>query len=625
MRDALLPSAFVPGPSSCPGLDQARGLRETLLALKTAMQRIEVEEAECLEAIHETYGVSARNLLHFIGFHRHAHPGLPQALRQRGLCALVDCDAHLLPSLEAVIRALEALEGLDSSADDASAAGPADPSGQAVLHDRCDRLFRAVAAEGAAGIMVTLPAEAAEHPSLIEDLLEAGMTMARINCAHDDPAVWALLVAGVKRARAATGRLCAIAMDLAGPKLRTGPLAPQPAVIRARPVRDRLGRPLRPVRILAVPPGASPAAEEADGVLLPVRLKKGKRLKVGDRLRGRDASFRWRTLSVGGRRPDGTLLLLCDKACHFISGLVFHQRKGKARLVVEPLPPVSGERRLRVGDTLRLTAEPDQGPDTLPCSLSEVFFDLRIGERVFFDDGRITAVILGVTARELLVEITAAQGSGSRLRSDKGINFPDSDLRMPALTAKDSEDLVFAGEHADMISYSFVRRESDIHALRQGLEAQGRQDLAVILKIETRQAFLNLPRLLLAAMAHGAPVGVMIARGDLAVECGWEALAAIQEEILRICAAAHVPCIWATEVLDAMAHRVRPTRAEITDAAMAARADAVLLNKGPNITAAVRVLEGLITGDAVGRNERDEPLISCLAFRSNCDEPAPFG
>ena len=146
-----------------------------------------------------------------------------------------------------------------------------------------------------------------------------------------------------------------------------------------------------------------------------------------------------------------------------------------------------------------------------------MFVDLRIGERVLFDDGRIGGVIRGVSAREVRLRVTTAQARGSRLRADKGINVPDSDLRMPALTTKDIEDLAFVTGHADMVSYSFVHRESDIQTLRQCLEARGRGDLAVVLKIETRQAFLNLPRLLHAAMGHGAPVGVMIARGDLAI------------------------------------------------------------------------------------------------------------
>ncbi|MCP9785031.1 pyruvate kinase [Cyanobium sp. N5-Cardenillas] len=608
-------------PTAAPAL----WMLDTLRALRATLERIEVEEAACLETIHPDYRSSARNLLHFIAFHRHAHPGLPKALRQRGLCPLTDCDAHLLASLEAVITALEALEGLGpSAATQQQPGGPPGLGGPDALEQHCDRLFGALAAAGVAGIMVTLPAEAAERPALVADLLTAGMTIARINCAHDDPGVWGRMVDALRAARVSTGRPCALAMDLAGPKLRTGQLAPQPAVIRARPPRDRTGRPTQPVRILVVPPGALPRPQDTESVRLTARLSRAKRLKQGNRLQGRDASGRRRTLRVVRRGPDGVLLLQAEKTCHFTSGLVFRQRHGKARLRVGPLAPVSGERLLRPGDVLRLTPEPDQGGATLPCTLPDVFGDVGLGERVLFDDGRIGAVIRGVSAQEVVVEVTMAQARGSRLRSDKGINFPDSELRTPALTAKDIEDLAFVTRHADMVSYSFVHRESDIQALRQCLEDRGRGDLAVVLKIETRQAFLNLPRLLLAAMAHSAPVGVMIARGDLAIECGWEALAPIQEEILRICAAAHVPCIWATEVLDTLAQHGHPTRAEITDAAMGARADAVMLNKGPNITATVKVLEAIMARSASDRSDRNVPLITCLSFRSNCEPDAPL-
>jgi pyruvate kinase len=218
------------------------------------------------------------------------------------------------------------------------------------------------------------------------------------------------------------------------------------------------------------------------------------------------------------------------------------------------------------------------------------------------------------------VEITQARPKGSRLRADKGINFPDSRLSIPALTKKDLTDLAFAGANADIVSYSFVSREADIELLQQELESFGREDLAVVLKIETRRAFLNLPRLLLTAMRYPRPLGVMIARGDLAIECGWEELAEIQEEILRICAAAHIPCIWATQVLDEMARHGMPTRAEITDAAMGARAEVVMLNKGPNITATVRTLGAIVARFHPRQPESPrhrEELLTCLAFRTN--------
>jgi pyruvate kinase len=120
----------------------------------------------------------------------------------------------------------------------------------------------------------------------------------------------------------------------------------------------------------------------------------------------------------------------------------------------------------------------------------------------------------------------------------------------------------------------------------------GRQP-AIVLKIETRLGFENLPDMLLTAM-RSPSCGVMIARGDLAVECGFERLAEVQEEILWICEAAHVPVIWATQVLETLAQEGMPSRAEITDAAMGRRAECVMLNKGPYVVSAVRVLDDIL-------------------------------
>ena len=130
-------------------------------------------------------------------------------------------------------------------------------------------------------------------------------------------------------------------------------------------------------------------------------------------------------------------------------------------------------------------------------------------------------------------------------------------------------------------------------ALVQALAQRGRSDLGIIAKIETRTAVRNLPDIIV----HGAgshAFGVMIARGDLAVEIGYERMAEIQEEILWLCEAAHVPVIWATQVLEGLVKRGRPSRAEISDAAMSERAECVMLNKGPYLIQALAVLDNVI-------------------------------
>ncbi len=140
---------------------------------------------------------------------------------------------------------------------------------------------------------------------------------------------------------------------------------------------------------------------------------------------------------------------------------------------------------------------------------------------------------------------------------------------------------------------SFVQSPEDVQCLRKELERLGRPDLGIILKIETAHAFASMPSLLWAAMEHER-VGVMIARGDLAVECGYQRLAEVQEELLWICEAAHLPAVWATQVLEGLAKTGVPSRAEVTDAAMGERAECVMLNKGPHILDAVSVLDDIL-------------------------------
>jgi pyruvate kinase len=144
-----------------------------------------------------------------------------------------------------------------------------------------------------------------------------------------------------------------------------------------------------------------------------------------------------------------------------------------------------------------------------------------------------------------------------------------------------------------MVGLSFVQSPQDVTDLRAELDRVGGERVATVVKVETRRAVERLPGILLAAM-HGPAVGIMIARGDLAVECGWERLAEIQEDVMSLSAAAHVPVIWATQVLDGLARKGVPSRAEISDAALAERAECVLLNKGPNVVEAIRLLDQIL-------------------------------
>ncbi|MBV9511034.1 MAG: hypothetical protein JO303_12215, partial [Caulobacteraceae bacterium] len=179
---------------------------------------------------------------------------------------------------------------------------------------------------------------------------------------------------------------------------------------------------------------------------------------------------------------------------------------------------------------------------------------------------------------------------------EKALNFPDTALEIEALTAKDREDLAFVAAHADGIEFSFVQSAEDVRLLQAALAEQRPgdwTDMGLILKIETAKAVTHLPEIIVQA-AGRQPAAVMIARCDLSVEIGFARTAEIQEEILWLAEAVCVPVIWATQVLESLVKTGTPSRGEMTDAAMAARAECVMLNKGPYLLDAIDQLQTLL-------------------------------
>jgi pyruvate kinase len=229
------------------------------------------------------------------------------------------------------------------------------------------------------------------------------------------------------------------------------------------------------------------------------------------------------------------------------------------------------------------------------CNLPEVIDRLAVGDRAYVDDGRFAGHVEELEDAGAVLVIERTKVKGGKLKTEKGLNFPDTDLGLKPLGPKDLADLDFVCRHADMIGYSFVQTVADIRLLQDEL-ARRRADwskLGLVAKIETPKAVHNLPDLIVQA-AGRQPFAVMIARGDLAVEIGFERLAEMQEEMLWLCEATHVPVIWATQVLESLIKKGLPSRGDMTDAAMSARAECVMLNKGPNVGAAVAALDGLL-------------------------------
>lgn len=564
---------------------------------------LEARFAPELADVHPEFSESARNLIHYVALRQMDLRGLQVQLTQLGLSSLGRAEEHVMASVQAVISALQSLRGRDLR-DPTDGAKHFEASEQ-----RMDRHIGALLGPRRAGrdvhIMVTLPIEAAEDYQLVRDLIETGMGTARINCSHDTADAWQQMIVNIERARTDLGVECRIVMDLAGPKLRTGELVPGPKVLAIRPRRDAMGRVTAPKRVRffaenQVWPGRKLA-------LVPVPAECIEYAQAGDEIQFVDTRGRKRSLHVV--ETERGLVLEAYKRAYITTGTklrLLRKKQGeKITFRVGELPPVEQPIVLHVGDSLILEpgglGEPARydgeesvaQPAHVSCHPAEVLRRLSVGATVLLNDGKIEGVVASTSPDGVEVRITHAKPSGSRLRSNRSINFPDSDLQYDGLTEADKSNLAFIVERADAVGLSFVKQAEDLIALQDELRKYPDCRLGIIPKIETEQAFNELPRILLAAM-RCYPAGVMIARGDLAVECGWERLAEIQEEILWLCEAAQVPVIWATQVLEGEAKKGLPTRAEITDAAMSQRADCVMLNKGPYILSAISMLDDIL-------------------------------
>ena len=230
------------------------------------------------------------------------------------------------------------------------------------------------------------------------------------------------------------------------------------------------------------------------------------------------------------------------------------------------------------------------------CTLADALNAARPGDRIYVDDGKLGAKIERAEAWGLVARVTAVVDKGLKLKPEKGLNFPDRALDIDALTPKDRADLEFVAAHADGVGYSFVQSARDVVMLQEALAGHRPHDwrsLALVLKIETSRAVANLPEIIVQA-AGRQPAAVMIARGDLAVEIGFARTAEMQEEILWLGEASDVPVIWATQVLEHLVAKGMPSRGEMTDAAMAARAECVMLNKGPYLFDAIDQIQALL-------------------------------
>ncbi|WP_042455505.1 pyruvate kinase [Neobacillus dielmonensis] len=426
------------------------------------------------------------NLLAYLALRERIPAQLEQQLVENGLASLLQSNAHILYSLHRILENL-GVEGLPSI--ELSTIPPA--YSKDILHSRVKALL---GKRGNSSIIVTLDVSMIHKPDILEDLLMNGMSIARINCAHEHEATWEQMIVALRNVEKRlmqeekVAERCKIFMDLAGPKIRIGKL-------------------------------------QGKGIFV----------KKGDLLR---------------------LYLEQEQVGH----------------------PATGE-----------------FPAGVPVSNRKAFRNVRVGDSIFIDDGKIHGKVQQITSEYIQIEILLPVRRPQRIKEQKGLNLPDSymSLNVPALTDKDTRDLSFVTRHADIVGLSFVHSPLDLKKLRDELKRHDAANLAVVAKIETKDAVHHLARIILEGL-NFEMFGVMIARGDLAIEVGAENLSYVQEDIVAICRAAYIPVIWATGVLERLTKKGSPSRSEITDAVQGLRADCIMLNKGPFIVESVKLLNKLI-------------------------------
>lgn len=463
-------------------------LKKVYEALEQLEQTLLSSEKDCeniISQLNPEQQDNARNFIHYLKFRSEDIRSLQVELHHLGLSSLASSESHIVCQIQAVLQRLGKTY-TETNCDDNTLENYS-------LKAKSAQLFGEKSGD-MPYLMVTFDRTFTHDLEYLQQLLDAGMNVARINCAHDDETVWGGMIRNLRHACEKTGKDCKVYMDLAGPKIRT----------------EILGK----------------------------GHKKGF-IKIEEK----------------------TEFYLAEKTADF----------NKKDIVIG-------------------------------CGIDGIVPQLKPDEHILFDDGALEARVLEVNGDIAKLGLIRNSKSNLKMKAEKGINFPDTDLKVEALTDFDRECLPYICENTDLIGYSFIKNSEDLAELQRLLREQPKQP-KIILKIETPDAVKNLPHLLIQGMKDNV-FGVMIARGDLAVEVGFERMSEIQDEILWFCEAAHVPVIWATQVLETLHKTGIATRSEVTDAAHAVMAECVMINKGDYTLEVIHALKDILSRNLGHHNKK---------------------
>jgi pyruvate kinase len=481
---------------------------------------------------------SCDNLLCYVALREHDLSDLQLRLAEYGLSSLEMLESRVLVSIEQVLKHF----GIPPLNTSSSLCKVNSQTGNLMLAKRSELLFGQSSTGRRTRIMVTLDSSDIFQYELIEQLLENGLDIVRINCAHNTKREWKLLIESIRTAEerliqqgTQTGHKCKILMDLGGQKIRTGPVELKPRPLKISVLEDVHGRPLRLAEgvldseanqtglanLEGKPPGSFVIA------ISKIDYRGLGSLKIGQKISFRDArDERLCTMTVLERISPTKVRVGLDHTAWLKEGTKlecqtysFVENAGDATagsegnyndanaiaiaiandndndngssssssssrcsFTVGQIKPQPVEIKVEYGNTLRLYRDTKRlghigdgtvsnKPAGISCTYPEILDHVMVGHRVFIDDGKIEGIVRSSNEEYLELEIVSPKGTIAEIKPNKGMNFPDSSIVMPALTPEDIRNLEFVVEHADMVALSFVHRPEDIYDLHKELSS----------------------------------------------------------------------------------------------------------------------------------------------------------
>ncbi len=541
------------------------------------------------------YPMSYSNMQDFLTLKKDDLRNLQVELMMHGLSSLSRSHMHLLYTIERELEVLGCLLGKEDSAKH-DALSPVD----AHLHIEARGAFIKSQKEKNA-VMLTLPGNAAEDTNFRKVLHKESITAVRINTAHDRPEIWKKMAQMIHDINQQYREDCPlkIYVDLAGPKIRTGDIKKgiEPFRICTKDMKTFM---------LVPETGNITHLIDEDGehrnAVIAVDDDFYRNLEHADMIEINDHDRKTRFYKIDTWTTEKCILKCGKKVEISAKTEIKIQQEKRQYITTSPtnFKMLPDEIRVFEGDIILLSGRTELGHvienEHFKAIVSikmdkHLFRHLKQQDRVYIDDGKIKLRVIEQREDELLCRVERANINGTVIKEEKGINFPDSYLDIAAITEDDKENLQHIVGFADIIGISFTQTQKDVQTLKELLKDN--EHIAIVTKIETNQGVHNLPHILsaLSSWRNGA---VMVARGDLAIEVGFENLAAVQGEIFDLCEAAHTPVIYATQILENLMKKNLPSRAEIIDASISHRADCVMLNKGPFTQRTIDILEKII-------------------------------